>query len=279
MGSKTESDLRPVPENTLLLSVLIPAHNEEKNILPTIHALAEELRAEGIPFEFVVVNDGSTDATAEVVTAASVEFPEIRMITNAGPPGLGRAVRCGLNHYAGDVVAIVMADLSDHPADVVRCYRKIEEGYDCAFGSRFLVPGSVTLYPPVKLFVNRIVNKAIQVLFITRHNDMTNAFKLYRRHVIDGIQPLHAAHFNITIEMSLSALIRHYRIAMLPIRWSGRTWGQSNLRLRQMGRRYLCTLLELWFERILIADDLMAERPPSERPEKADPVTSSEGPN
>ena len=157
-------------------------------------------------------------------------------------------------------MAIVMADSSDAPADVVACYRKIEEGYDCVFGSRFRKNSQVTMYPPVKLVCNRIVNRALQLLFMTRYNDLTNAFKVYRRHVIDSISPLQAAHFNITIEMSLSALVRKFRIAEIPISWSGRTWGQSNLRLREMGRRYLCTLLMIWFERMLILDDLLVER-------------------
>jgi dolichol-phosphate mannosyltransferase len=152
-----------------------------------------------------------------------------------------------------------MADLSDKPEDLVRCYRKLEEGFDCVFGSRFVAGSNVENYPPLKLVVQRIVNNMIRVLFLTRHNDMTNAFKVYRRHVIDAIQPLHAAHFNITIELSLSALIRRYSIAMIPISWSGRTWGQSNLRLREMGRRYLATLLKIWFERLLILDDLLLE--------------------
>ena len=85
--------------------------------------------------------------------------------------------------------------------------------------------------------------------------------------------PLHAAHFNITIEMSLSALIRRYHIARLPISWSGRTWGSSNLKLRAMGRRYLATLLKLWFERLLILDDVLED---SERKENGDVVASYE---
>lgn len=155
-----------------------------------------------------------------------------------------------------------MADSSDSPEDVVACYRKIEEGYDCVFGSRFRKGSKVSQYPPVKLFFNRIVNFAMRVLFLTRFNDLTNAFKVYRRHAIESISPLHAAHFNITIEMSLSCLIRRFKIAEIPISWSGRTWGQSNLRLREMGRRYLCTLLMIWFERVLILDDLLLETRP-----------------
>jgi dolichol-phosphate mannosyltransferase len=259
MASKAASRLRPVPKNTLLYSLLIPAYNEEENIVPTVRALAAELRSEQIPFEIVVVNDSSTDGTPRALSEAQPEFPELRLVHNTLPRGLGRAVRFGLKHFKGDVVAIVMADLSDDPKDVVQCYRKIEEGYDCAFGSRFMSGSKVSLYPPLKLVFNRIGNAFIRLMFMTRHNDLSNAFKVYRRHVIESISPLHACHFNITIEMSLSALIRRYSIAMFPIRWSGRTWGQSKLRIREMGRRYLCTLLMIWFERILILDDLLAD--------------------
>lgn len=261
----TPEQLMPAlhPNKRPLLSVLIPAHNEEANIARRIRALAAVLREAAIPFELIVINDNSRDGTVEIVTALQAQFPELRLVHNRKPNGLGRAIRCGLDHYVGDAVAIVMADLSDCADDVARCYMKLEEGYDCVFGSRFMKGGRVTDYPPLKFVVNRIVNKAIQLMFWTRHDDLTNAFKVYRRHVIESIKPLHAAHFNITIEMSLSALIRQYRIARLPISWSGRTWGQSNLRLRQMGRRYFCTLVEVWCERLLILDDLMAESHPS----------------
>lgn len=251
--------LRPAEKNSLVYSILIPAYNEEENIAPTLEALGAALRAESIPFELLVVNDNSTDGTAAVVEGLADSIPEIRLVHNRPPGGLGRAIRCGLRHFRGDAIAVVMADSSDSPRDVVRCYRTIEEGYDCVYGSRFIRGSRVTHYPPVKLLVNRIVNKAMQALFLTHHNDLTNAFKVYRRHVIESVQPLQAAHFNITIELSLSSLIRGYRIAQIPIDWSGRTWGVSNLRLRKMGRRYLCTLLMIWCERLLILDDLLTE--------------------
>ncbi len=266
LGSAPE--LRPSPRNTLLYSVIVPAYNEAKNLPPTLGDLAKALRAEGIPFELLVVNDNSRDETAAVVEGMRAGIPEIRLVHNTPPGGLGRAVRCGLRNFSGDVVAVVMADSSDAPEDVVACYRKIEEGYDAVFGSRFRAGSKVTQYPPVKLYVNRIVNKMMQLMFMTPFNDLTNAFKVYRRHVIEGISPLQAAHFNITIEMSLSCIIRRYRIAELPIRWYGRTWGQSNLKLREMGRRYLCTLLMIWFERMLVLDDIMLESAPSPAPPK-----------
>jgi dolichol-phosphate mannosyltransferase len=270
MGSGSAPELRPAPPNTLLYSVVVPAYNEAKNLPPTLADLAKALRAEAIPFELLVVNDNSTDDTAAVVEAMRSEIPELRLVHNTPPGGLGRAVRCGLRNFSGDVVAVVMADSSDAPEDVVACYRKIEEGYDAVFGSRFRPGSRVTQYPPVKLYVNRIVNKMMQFMFMTPFNDLTNAFKVYRRHVIESISPLQAAHFNITIEMSLSCIIRRYNITEIPIRWYGRTWGQSNLKLRKMGRRYLCTLLMVWFERILILDDIMMESKPMPQPPRSD---------
>jgi dolichol-phosphate mannosyltransferase len=112
----------------------------------------------------------------------------------------------------------------------------------------------------VKLIFNRIVNRCVQFLFWTRFNDLTNAFKAYRTSVIRDCGPYRASHFNITLEMSLSALIRRYEIAQVPIRWYGRTWGTSKLKLREMGRKYLCTVLMFYFQRQLIAEDLVAER-------------------
>jgi dolichol-phosphate mannosyltransferase len=164
-----------------------------------------------------------------------------------------------LEFACGDVVVIYMGDQSDHPQDVVRYYQVIGEGYDCVFGSRFIKGASVNNYPKVKLIVNRIVNRSAQVMFWTHLNDLTNAFKAYRREVVQHCGPYRACHFNITLEMSLSALISGYKIKQIPIQWEGRTWGSSNLRMREMGRRYLCTLLMLFFQRVLMSDDVRAE--------------------
>jgi dolichol-phosphate mannosyltransferase len=245
----------------MLLSIVIPAFNEEKNIGRCLEELRHTLRDKHhLPYEIIVVNDNSRDATEEVVQAAMRQDPAVRIVSRPPPGGFGRAVRFGLEAVKGDVVVIYMADLSDDPEDLVAYYRKIEEGYDCVYGSRFTHGSKVVNYPIVKLIVNRIVNRAIQLLFWTRFNDLTNAFKAYRTAVIRDCGPYRASHFNITLEMSLGALIRRYHIAQIPIRWYGRTWGSSKLKLRQMGRRYLSTLLMLFFQRMLVADDLMAER-------------------
>lgn len=244
----------------LKLSLVVPAYNEEMTIRPTLTSLMSALRAASIPFEIIVVNDNCQDNTQSTVVEMMAGAPEIVLVNRTPPSGFGRAIREGLCHVTGDVVVPFMADLSDDPRDVIRYYRLIAAGKDCVYGSRFTRKSHVTGYPRMKLAVNRLVNRMLQVLFLTRHNDLTNAFKAYRKDVIEAISPLQACHFNITIEMSLSALIRGYDIAVIPIDWNGRTWGSSQLHLREMGRRYLATLLKIWFERLLIMDDLTAEQ-------------------
>jgi len=264
MTGPTEQSSPPAAAQ-MLLSVVIPAYNESANIEETVRRLASELREAAIPFELIVVDDNSRDNTASRTHRLAEEYPETRLVGRTPPGGFGRAIRSGLEAARGDVIVPFMADLSDSPGDVVRYYRKIvDEGYDCVFGSRWIRGGEVRDFPKVKLVANRIVNRSLQWLFWTRHDDLTNAFKAYRAEVIRSIQPLRACHFNITIEMSLSALIRRYRIAVIPISWHGRRWGQSNLKLRQMGRRYLATLLKIWFERLLILDDLLEEARPGD---------------
>jgi dolichol-phosphate mannosyltransferase len=243
-----------------VLSVVIPAYNEEKNLPRVVTELQETLQAEVIPYEIVIVNDNSKDQTAAVIADLMKSDYRIRTVNRQPPGGFGRALRSGLEAVRGDVVVICMADCSDVPADVVRYYRCLQQGYDCVFGSRFIKGSVVKNYPRLKLIVNRIVNRAIQFLFRCPFNDLTNAFKAYRTVVARDCGPYRASHFNITIEMSLSAMIRKYNIAQVPISWTGRTWGSSNLRLGEMGRRYLATLLKVVAEKLLIADDLIVER-------------------
>jgi dolichol-phosphate mannosyltransferase len=242
-----------------LLSIVIPAYNEEHNIRRVVPELRTELEAAGIPFEIILVNDNSTDGTADVIAALMREDRRLRTVNRRPPGGFGRAIRSGLEAVRGDVVVICMANCSDSPADVIRYYNKIREGYDCVFGSRFMRGSVVRHYPLVKRVVNRVVNRAIQLLFRCPFNDLTNAFKAYRTPVIREAGGFQACHFNITIEMSLGALNRGYRIAQIPIQWHGRTWGSSKLKLREMGRRYLATLLKLYADRLLVHDDLVAD--------------------
>jgi dolichol-phosphate mannosyltransferase len=235
-----------------LLSVVIPAHNEEGRIEATVRTFATALRREAIRFEILVVNDNSRDHTEAILKRLDQEIPELRYLNNAPPNGFGFAVRAGLAAFHGEAVAVVMADQSDLPEDLVRYYRKMNEGYDCVFGTRWARNARVVDYPWNKRLLNRAGNTFIRLLFLMRYNDVTNAFKLYRRSVIAGVQPLLAYHFNLTVELPLKAIARGYRYAVVPNSWFNRTHGVSKFKVREMGSRYLFVIFYCYLEKVLM---------------------------
>jgi dolichol-phosphate mannosyltransferase len=248
--------LSPQPVSEPFLSVVIPAHNESGNIAATCRTLVEAFARERIrDYEVLVVDDGSTDGTGDILRDLAARFPEVRHVDNPPPHGFGMAVRRGLSSFRGEAVCLVMADLSDSPDDVVAYYRKLREGWECVFGSRFMRGGRTCDYPLHKLILNRLANHFIKRLFRIEHDDFTNAFKAYRREVIDGVQPILAKHFNLTVELPLKAMVRGYTWCRVPISWRNRTSGVSKLRIKEMGSRYLFIVLYVWLEKALSKGD------------------------
>jgi dolichol-phosphate mannosyltransferase len=237
------------------LSVVIPARNEVDSIGETLPAAAAALEREGIDYELLVIDDTSTDGTAAAARRIAEGNPRIQCHRSPYSNGFGLAVRAGLERFSGDAVAVMMADGSDDPEDLVRYARVLEEGYDCAFGSRFVHGAEVSGYPRFKLILNRIVNWGIRLLFRHGYDDTTNAFKAYRREVIETIQPLLANHFNLTVELPLKAVVRGHSYGIVPISWRGRTSGTSKLALQEMGSRYLFIVLYVFLEHHLSRGD------------------------
>lgn len=238
-----------------LLSIVIPARDEEGCIASTVEHLHVELRLHNVPHEIIVVDDGSSDTTWPILQSLKDRVPTLRPVQNPTPHGFGRAVSYGIDQMAGDAVVVMMADESDDCRDVVRYWKKLNEGYDCVFGSRFVRGGGVIDYPKVKLLLNRMANYFLKVLFRINLNDTTNAFKAYRRDVIDGCRPLIAPHFNITIELPLKAIVRGYSWTTIPITWRNRRTGTAKLQLREMGSRYLFICLYVWLEKYFSRGD------------------------
>jgi dolichol-phosphate mannosyltransferase len=249
----------PTPDSAsqplTLLSIVIPARNEEGCICSTVEHLHLELKIQNVPHEIVVVDDGSTDRTWELLTEISKRIPEVAPFRNQPPHGFGRAVIAGLNQMKGDGVVIMMADESDDCRDVVRYWKELNKGWDCVFGSRFVKGGGVIDYPKVKLLVNRAANFFLKTVFRLKLNDTTNAFKMYRREVIEGCRPLISPHFNLTVELPLKAIVRGYSWTVVPITWRNRRTGEAKLKIREMGSRYLFICLYVWLEKYFSRGD------------------------
>ncbi len=237
------------------LSVVVPARDEEGSIAPTLEGITTALGEEKIDYEVLVIDDASTDRTREVVEAHCRRDVRVRYHRSHNPPGFGMAVRAGLDEYSGDAVAIFMADGSDDPHDLCRYHEILAEGWGCAFGSRFARGGRVSGYPLLKLAINRLANLFIRAIFLHGYNDTTNAFKAYRREVIDAVSPLLSHHFNLTVELPLKAIVRGSSFRVIPISWTNRSAGASKLAMREMGSRYMFIVLYVWLEHHLSRGD------------------------
>jgi dolichol-phosphate mannosyltransferase len=251
------------------LSVVIPARDEAGCIASTVEHLHLELSLQDVRHEIVVVDDGSRDETWPILQAVAARMPSLVPVKNPGPHGFGRAIQRGLDVYTGDAVVIMMADESDDCRDVARYWRRLQEGHDCVFGSRFVKGGGVIDYPRIKYALNRMANWFIRMLFGIRLNDTTNAFKAYRREVIEGCRPFLSPHFNITVELPLKAIVRGYSWTVIPITWRNRRTGVAKLKIREMGSRYFFIVAYVWLEKYFSRGDY--------RKPAADPVICRDG--
>lgn len=250
------------PPNTLkLFSVIIPARDEEESLPPTVTSLFEVFDKHNIPHEIVVVDDGSSDNTWSTLQSLKQKIPTLVPVQNPGPHGFGSAIVHGFDNSKGDALVVMMADASDSPEDAVKYWHILNtEGYECAFGSRFVRDGKVIDYPRLKLWINRMANHFIRILFAIQLNDTTNAFKAYRRTVIDGCRPLLAPHFNLTVEIPLKAIVRGFSWKITPISWQNRKHGMAKLKIREMGSRYFFICAYVWLEKYFSRGDY--KRPP-----------------
>lgn len=248
-------DAPATQEPLRLLSIVIPMRDESGAISSTVEHLHLELKLHHIEHEIVTVDDGSTDSTWDVVLRLADRIPTLRPVQNTGEHGFGRAVTFGIDHSTGDAVVVMMADESDDVRDVVRYWELLNQGWDAVFGSRFVRHGGVIDYPAHKLFINRLANLFLRLLFRAPLNDFTNAFKAYRRRTLDGCRPFLSPHFNLTVELPLKTIVRGYSWTVMPITWRNRRTGISKLKLREMGSRYLFITLYCWMEKYFSRGD------------------------
>ncbi len=203
------------------LSVIIPVYNE----VASIEEIVRRVQATNLAFEIVIVDDGSTDDTREVLQRLD-GHGQVRVLFHEKNRGKGAAIRTGLQAARGDVLLIQDADLEYDPRDYPILLRPIQEGVaDVVYGSRFLGgPRRVVMF--WHMVANKLLTMMTNVLYNTILSDMETGYKVFRREVIENM-PLRANRFDFEPEFTAKVLKRNYRIFEVPISFNPRDYTQG----------------------------------------------------
>ena len=233
-----------------MLSIIVPVRNESENLDEVFNYFTQNLQK--LDFEVLIINDFSEDDTFEKAKKLSEKNNNFKVFENK-KKGLGGAINLGIVEAKGEFVAIMMADRSDDINDLIRYHNIIStEGYDAILGSRFMKNSKVLDYPLQKLILNRIFNSFVRLIFWNKYNDYTNAFKIYRKNALLEIMPLISESFNIFLEIPLKIISRNYKYKVISINWMGRIKGKSKFKIKELGSKYLFSLIYCFIEKNLL---------------------------
>lgn len=227
------------------VSVVVPAHNEAPNIEHLVQSL---LRSYGLYIhEIVIVNDNSTDATAEVVRRVATTEPRVRLVNRSKPNGVGLALRDGYHAATGRYILSMDCDFVDILPQLRSLFRVVAEGHDGAIGSRFSHDSILINYPFAKLLSNRLCHLLIKLFLVDSARDISNNLKLYRSDIFKEMK-IATPHFSANLETGLRPLLAGRDIVEVPISWINRTaeMGSSTFLLRRVGMSYTRALLACW---------------------------------
>jgi dolichol-phosphate mannosyltransferase len=226
------------------VSVVIPCHNEEMNIVPLVTRL-RDLYGEYL-HEIIPVDDNSKDGTREVMRALAAEDPRVRPVFRSPPNGVGLALRDGFAAATGRYVLSMDCDFQHLLPEIRDMFDAAAEGYDAVVGSRFSRHSVLLNYPVQKIVANRGFHLLARLALRRNFRDLTNNLKLLRREVLDRME-LREPGFAVNAETGLQPLLMNCRFREVPISWINRTpdMGTSSFRLVQVGGGYWSVLLRL----------------------------------
>jgi len=234
------------------VNIIVPLKNEEKSIDNLIENLKPIINKTKKKIKLSLIDDYSSDKTSEILKKYEDKFSFIKTYKNQKNAGIGNAIKFGIEKNEDDAVIIFMGDCSDSPNDIIEYIKYLDNGYDCVFGSRFIKGSKIYDYPFIKLILNRLANNFIRLLFFISYNDITNAFKAYRKKVLETCSPIISEHFNINAELSLKSINRGFKYKIIPISWTNRKKGISKFYIKEMRNKYFFTVLYVFLEKLFL---------------------------
>jgi len=220
------------------ISVIIPMYNEKGNAPVVLGRLAESVRAWPDEYEIVAVDDSSSDGTPEILKDYSNKYECITAVTRRSEEhGMGMTLIRGMEKATGEVIVWVMGDLSDDPEKIPEMVKKIKEGYDVVFGSRYMKGGSIGNLGRLKAFLSSRFTVFAGILFGIGVHDITNAFRAFKREVGEKIR-LESADFAISPELAIKAQLLGYKLGEVPCSYASRVADETKFKMFRMVMKY-----------------------------------------
>jgi len=207
-----------------MISVVIPAYNEEQRLPPTLEQFLGFFRSYGEPFEIIVVNDGSKDGTAAVVRKYMETAPELRLLDLSPNGGKGRAVKAGLLAAKGNIWLFSDADGSTPPEDFPALRKALDAGADLAMGSRAISGSKLDVRQPVlRELLGRCFNLAVRTILWIPFHDTQCGFKAMKASSMrSSVEQLATPHFGFDFELVYRAHLAGLKVVEVPVTWRDR---------------------------------------------------------
>jgi ubiquinone/menaquinone biosynthesis C-methylase UbiE len=238
--------LADYPELFGAISVVVPCHNEGMNLRHLVDALVGMYGH--YLHEVIIVNDNSTDDTAEVASLLAQKDSRIKVINRTPPNGVGRALSDGYRVASGRYILSMDCDFVQIIPEFRELFDAVAGGYDGAIGSRFSHESILMNYPFFKVLCNRLFHTLVNILLVRDIRDVSNNLKLYKADILKNLQ-LEEPHFAANVETGLKPILAGYKIKEVPMSWINRTaqMGSSSFRIVRVGPGYFRALLRiLW---------------------------------
>jgi glycosyltransferase involved in cell wall biosynthesis len=229
-------------------SIVIPAYNESARIRATLDKVLAHIGERGWNAEVLIVNDGSSDDTAQIVQQYASQHPALRLLENPGNRGKGYSVRNGMLHASGEWMLFSDADLSSPIEEADKLMAALAGGADVAMGSRWLRKELQTQPQPLyRQFYGRIFNVALRIILGLHYRDTQCGFKAFTRQSTDLIFPLqHIERWGFDPELLFLARKFGLKVEEVPVKWAHREGTRLNP-LRDGLRMFLEILKIRWY--------------------------------
>lgn len=233
-----------MPAKSRELTILIPVYNEKENIPFLVSTLKKTISGWGYDTEVLMVNDGSSDGSREILEKVAKKEKNFRAVHHEKNRGFGAALQTGYKNASGSVISTMDADLTHDPKQIKKFMEKIKQGYDMVIGSRYIEGGKMVDVAWYRRMISDMSRILIRILFNMPIKDVTNGFRAVRKTVVENID-LKSDSFNILPEMVVKARKKGYKITEVPMTLTKRKYGVSKMNPLRDYTKEIITLFKL----------------------------------